>query len=64
MNRIITTISFLNTPEGIRMSLVYSEVDDKGVVMKANIRENRVLLDEEMIKHYTALKEFAQDLLK
>lgn len=46
------------------MSLVYSEVDDKGVVMKANIRENRVLLDEEMIKHYTALKEFAQDLLK
>lgn len=64
MNKLITTISFLNTPEGIRMSLVYSEVDDKGVVIKANIRENRVLLDKDMIEHYTALKEFAQNLLK
>lgn len=59
----ITTLSFLNTPEGVRMSIVYSEINDKGIVTKANQRENRVLLDEEKLKMYRDLKEYAQSLI-
>lgn len=59
----ITTISFLNAPEGVKLSIVYSELDEKGKVIKANLRENRILIDEEMLKYCEAIRNHAQFLI-
>lgn len=59
----ITMLSFLNTPEGTRMSIVYSEVNESGIVTKANQRENRVLIDEGRLRQYNDLKNYAQKLI-
>ena len=56
----LTAITVFQTSAGARMSMVYSEINDSGVIVKDNARTDRILVDEEALGHAEALMEFAQ----
>ena len=48
---------------GMRLSLTYSEIDDKGQVISDNNREDRVITDASAKKSAKALIDYAQDII-
>lgn len=48
---------------GMRLSLTYSEIDDKGQVISDNNREDRVITDTAAKKSAKALIDYAQDII-
>lgn len=56
----LTAITVFQTAAGARMSMVYSEIDDRGVIVKDNARVDRILVDENALESANRLMEFAQ----
>ena len=48
---------------GMRLSLTYSEIDDKGQVVSDNNREDRVITDTAAKKNAKGLLDYAQDII-
>lgn len=59
--KIVTSIGLFNDAVGKRISITYSEVDDKtGQIISDNKRIDRVVTDKTAIGHANALAEYAQ----
>lgn len=59
--KIVTSVGLFNDAVGKRMSITYSEVDDKtGQIISDNKRIDRVVTDKTAIGHANALAEYAQ----
>lgn len=56
----VTAVTMFQTAVGYRLSMVYSEINDDGVIIKDNARIDRVLVDPVAIDNATALLTYAQ----
>jgi hypothetical protein len=54
-----TSITLHTTAEGKRMSITYSEIDENGKIIESNKRIDRVVIDDGILAHITALDESA-----
>lgn len=62
--KIVTSIGLFNDAVGKRMSITYSEVDDKtGQIISDNKRIDRVVTDKDAISHANAIAEYAQTFI-
>lgn len=59
----ITACTVFRTAEGIRLSMVYSEISEDGVIVRDNCRKDRILMDEDAILSAEKLMDFAQKYL-
>lgn len=62
MNK-VTSITILETAEGVRTSITFSRIDEKGRIIEENKRVNRIVVDPEIQTHIASLKEFAQSVV-
>ena len=63
MNNIVSSIATVNANGMQRLAITYSVVDESGKIVENNKKENRVVLDEETLKHINALMDFAQVII-
>ena len=56
----ITAVTLFQTAVGYRLSMVYSEINEEGVIIKDNVRIDRILVDQDVIGNATALMSYAQ----
>ena len=63
MNNIVSSIATVNANGMQRLAVTYSVVDESGKIVENNKKENRVVLDEEALKHIKALMDFAQVII-
>lgn len=61
--KIVSSIATVNANGMQRLAITYSIVDDSGVIIENNIKENRVVLDQEVLQHINAIMEFAQKVI-
>lgn len=59
----ITSMTVLTTGEGKRISITYSEIDDKGNLTSENNRVNRIIVNEDALEKVTALEAFAKGIV-
>ena len=62
MNK-VTSITILETAEGIRISITFSKIDEKGRIIDENKRVNRIVVDPKIQTHIAALEGFAQSVV-
>ena len=60
----ITSMTFLTTAEGKRISLTFSEIDAGGSIIKENERVNRVVVDSAALASIAELETFAQGIVE
>ena len=58
-----TAIKIFDTAVGTRASIVYSEINDDGVIVKDNIRLDRIIVDKTVLKSVAAVTSYAQELV-
>ncbi len=58
--RKVTAITIFKTAEGTRVSIVYSEINQDGVITKDNARIDRILVDDEAVKNADELIGYVQ----
>lgn len=58
MKKLLTSFTSHVTGEGQRISYTYSEADENGKLKNQNIRENFIVLDEELQGHINAINSF------
>ena len=51
----VTAITIFDTAVGTRASIVYSEINDDGVIVKDNIRLDRIIVDKAVLKSVAAV---------
>ena len=59
----VTAITTFETAAGMRASIVYSEINDDGVIVKDNIRLDRIIVDKAVLKSVAAVTSYAQELV-
>ncbi len=59
----VTSMTVLTTAEGKRLSITFSEIDDKGNIIKENERVNKVVVDQSALNCITELEGFAQGIV-
>lgn len=59
----ITAITLFQTSAGCRMSMVYADINEEGVVIKDNARVDRILMDAEAVEHAEKLLAHAQTVI-
>lgn len=62
--RKITSMTVLTTGEGKRISVTYSEIDDKGNLTSENNRVNRIIVNDEALELVGKLEEFAKGIIE
>lgn len=60
----ITSVTTHVTAEGTRISFTYSEISDKGDIVTSNERVTKIVTDDKMLKHISALNDYALNLLE
>ncbi|WP_300802320.1 hypothetical protein [uncultured Acetatifactor sp.] len=55
----VTSMTFLTTAEGKRISITFSEVDDDGRLIRENERIPRIVVDKNALMHIAELEDFA-----
>lgn len=60
----VTSITLLTTAEGKRISLTFSEIDEKGNIVSENKRINKVVVNPTLADIINELEEQAQTLLE
>lgn len=60
----VTSMTILTTAEGKRISITFSEIDDKGNIIKENERVNKVLVNQNALEHAAGLEDFAQEIVE
>ena len=58
----VTSMTVLTTAEGKRLSITFSEIDDKGNIIRENERVNRIVVNSAALEHIEKLEVFAQDI--
>lgn len=58
--RKVTAITVFQTAAGCRMSIVYSEVNEKGIITRDNVRVDRIIVDHDASASAAALMDYAQ----
>lgn len=62
--KVLTSMTFFNDAVGKRMSVSYSEVDDKtGKIISDNNRKDRVILDTSLISQIEELEDYATEFI-
>lgn len=62
--KIVTSIGLFNDAVGKRMSVTYSEIDDKtGQIVSDNKRIDRVVIDTAILKEIADVTEYAQQFV-
>lgn len=61
--RKVTAITTFETAAGTRASIVYSEINDEGVITKDNVRLDRIIVDKDILKSVAAVTDYAQELV-
>lgn len=62
--KIVTSIGLFNDAVGKRMSVTYSEIDDKtGQIVSDNKRIDRVVTDTAILKEIADVTEYAQQFV-
>ena len=56
MSKVLTSISIITKPEGKMLSYTYSEVDAGGIIIKANVRESYIALENDLLTTITNLE--------
>ena len=59
----VTAITIFDTAVWTRASIVYSEINDDGVIVKDNIRLDRIIVDKAVLKSVAAVTSYAQELV-
>lgn len=59
----VTAITTFETAAGMRASIVYSEINDEGVITKDNVRLDRIIVDKDILKSVVAVTNYAQELV-
>ena len=54
----LTSFTAHVTAEGQRISYTYSEIDDEGNLIRQNVRENFIVIDDGAQEHIDALNAF------
>lgn len=62
--KVITSVTTHVTAEGTRISFTYSEINDNGDIVKSNERVTKIVTDDKMLKHVSALNDYALSLLE
>ena len=62
--KVITSVTTHVTAEGTRISFTYSDINDKGDIVTSNERVTKLITDNAMKKHVTALNDYALSLLE
>ena len=57
LNR-LTGIAIITTGEGERISFTYTTLDSEGNIISPNNKSNFIVLDENLQKHITAIKDY------
>lgn len=63
MNK-VTSITLLETAEGIRTSITFSRIDEQGRIIEENKRVNRIVVDTDIQTHIVSLKSYAQSVVE
>lgn len=58
-----TAITVHRTSEGERVSVLYSEVDEKGTIIATNQRDGFIVMDDALQGHITALEAYVDGRL-
>ena len=61
--RKVTAITIFQTAAGCRMSIVYSEVNEKGIITRDNVRVDRILVDKDACSSAAELMDYAQSII-
>lgn len=61
--RKVTAITMFQTAAGYRMSIVYSEINEEGVIVKDNVRVDRIIVDSALNASVVALMQHAQTII-
>lgn len=59
----MTAITVHRTSEGERVSVLYSEIDERGNIIATNQRDGFIAVDETLLEHIAALEGYVQDRL-
>ena len=59
----ITSVTAFQDAIGMRLSMTYSEIDEKGQVISDNGREDRVITDSAAKKAAKSLMDYAQEII-
>ncbi len=61
--RKVTAITVFQTAAGCRMSIVYSEVNEKGIITRDNVRVDRIIVDQDASVSAAVLMDYAQAIV-
>ena len=61
--RKVTAITIFQTAAGCRMSIVYSEVNEKGIITRDNVRVDRIIVDQDASVSAAVLMDYAQAIV-
>ncbi len=59
----VTAVTVFQTAAGMRASIVYSDINDEGLIVKDNERVDRIIVDETALQAVSGLLEYAQALV-
>lgn len=59
----VTAITIFHTAAGCRISTVYSEVNEKGIITRDNVRVDRILVDPDACSSASELMDYAQSIV-
>jgi hypothetical protein len=59
----VTSMTVLTTAEGKRLSVTFSEIDEKGNIIRENERVNKVVVDQAALSNVKELEDFAQRII-
>lgn len=59
--RKVTAITVFRTAEGIRMSTVFSEINEDGMITRDNARNDRILVNESDVATAQSLLDYGQE---
>lgn len=59
----VTAVTVFTTAQGIRISVVYSEISEDGIIIKDNARVDRILTAKEAIIEAETLTARAQEVI-
>ena len=59
----VTAITIFQTAAGCRISTVYSEVNEKGIITRDNVRVDRILVDPDACSSASELMDYAQSIV-
>lgn len=64
MKKVITSFNFLPVAMGKTISCTYSEINSNGDIVKENVRETFIIIDDGLEKNVDSIIEFLNNRIK